>query len=83
MSRRNWISVFSLTLAFAVGWAFTNRPAPALAEVTTPHGKCVGIHAVYQPTGRTNVYRAFEDGTVELTTGTIGNDYTKWQGAGR
>jgi hypothetical protein len=76
MFRRSAINVFALVTAYFLGAALTSRPMPVAAQPAVGgHGKCVGVAA-----HNGVAYRAFEDGTIELTS--VGPD-PKWRQIGK
>jgi hypothetical protein len=83
MMRRTWINAFALSLAFVLGTAFTYRPSPVEAQVLGGHGKCVGVATGQRAIGVNAVYRAFEDGTVEMVVDAAGGQPDNWKSIGR
>jgi hypothetical protein len=81
MLRRSFINAFGLTVAFALGAALSNRPSPVNAQPPTGR-RCVGVSAQLMAIGTVRVYRAFDDGTVEVATD--GQDASdKWRPVGK
>jgi hypothetical protein len=78
MFRQSTVSVFALAVAFALGIMLSNRPATVSAQPAGGRGKCVGVavHAL-------NVYRAFDDGTVETVNLGPGGSPPKWTQVGK
>jgi hypothetical protein len=88
MSRRSALHAFVLAAAFAAGAALTNRPAavtaqPAGAPPAAGRGKCIGVAAAQKQMGWVAVYRAFEDGTVEVMNDTEHVAPNKWLPLGK
>jgi hypothetical protein len=67
MIRKYSLSAFALAAAFMLGLLFSYRPASAALDAPAGKGKCLGL-TVVAPTREigARLYRAFEDGTVEL-----------------
>jgi len=84
MFRRSAISAFALVVAFALGMMLSNRPAMVSAQPVGGHGKCVGISAVQRLNsgGGIRIFRAFEDGTIEMADVGAGNDSGPWAKVG-
>ncbi len=68
MFRRSAVSVFALVVAFALGMILSNRPATVSAQPAAGRGKCVGISVVHKDSSAYSyrVFRAFEDGEIEV-----------------
>jgi hypothetical protein len=85
MLRRSSATLFGLAVAFGLGLLFSNRPAfveaqPPAVKPLLKHGKCVGVAAAQLATGNISTYRAFEDGTVEVS---LSGPDRQWQEIGK
>jgi hypothetical protein len=79
MLRRPFVNVLALVAAFVVGSLLTNRPTPATAQPAGGHGKCVGITAATHSGTFLRVFRAFEDGTVDVAFDGPAGSTPKWE----
>jgi hypothetical protein len=75
MFRQSVVNLFAMVAAFVLGAWVMGRPPGVSAQVAGGHGKCVGVTAV----GQVQVYRAFEDGTVEMNSLNSQGTFAKWQ----
>jgi hypothetical protein len=86
MPRRSVFTAFGFVVAFILGTMFSRQPLPANAQAAQgaqlPHGPCVNVTAVQHSLGVVNVYRAFLDGAVEVSSSNQANQHTKWQPVG-
>ena len=82
MLRRSFINAFGLAVAFTLGAALTNRPTAVTAQ--PPAGRrCVGVAAQLMAIGTVRVYRAFDDGTVEVASDGQEASSDKWRSVGK
>jgi len=86
MMRRSAVSVFVLVVSFALGMMLSNRPATVSAQPAAGRGKCIGMSVVHWGPGVPGDYRAFrafEDGTVEMTEQQGPENSTVWVKVGK
>jgi hypothetical protein len=81
MLRRSCVSAFALAAVFVLGGVLMGRPSVVTAQPPAQR-KCVGVAAA-APGGFPWVYRAFEDGTVEVFVQTDNRSTGKWQQVGK
>ena len=84
MSRQSIVTVLAVVIAFVMGACFFGRPSGALAQPRAgQRGKCVGISAFVPAPGAGNplivIYRAFEDGSVDVSEGTVADRSVTWK----
>jgi hypothetical protein len=71
--------------AFALGMMLSNRPAMVSAQPPDGRGKCVGISVVQKPNspGGHCIFRAFEDGKLEMLDMENSASYGPWKKVGQ
>jgi len=78
---------YSTTLAVAVvsfvlGGLLSHSAVDARAAAPAGHGRCVGVSGSPGASGSTVLYRAFEDGYVEVKIDGVNGKYMPWEKVG-